>query len=75
MSSSSEARKVTKTFERRNMLLNQACEKQIKFLWVKHSETNGKGSHLLRASLLGKIVGIQYVLDQLKQLQRNEVVD
>lgn len=75
MSSSNEARKVTKNFERRNMLLQQTCEKQVKFLWKKHTDTNGKGSHILRAGLIGKIVGIEYVLGQLKQLQHNESVD
>lgn len=73
--SSNDARKITRKFERRYIHLEQLCAKQIKYLWKKHTEVSGKGSAVLRAGLIGKIVGIEWVLEQLKQLERKDEVN
>lgn len=72
--SSNDAKKVERKYELRYTHLEQQCAKQVKFLWKKHSNTKGKGSAILRAGLIGKIVGIEYVFDQLKQLERKDLM-
>ena len=63
---SSESKKVERKYKRRLTELDSMCSKQIQSLWKKHDKTT-KEAH--KAGILGKIVGIEWVLETLKVIQ------
>lgn len=61
--------------EKKVRKLKKLANQQIQFLWKKHDETKGKENDNFRSGLLGKIVGIEWVLDTLKDMELAEEKD
>jgi len=66
MSMSSDAKKVERKYKRRLTEMDSMCTRQIQSLWKKHDKTT---KATLKAGILGKIVGIEWVLETLKTIQ------
>ena len=67
-----EAKKVERRYKRRLTELDSLCSKQIVLLWKKHDSLKGTKSNLLKKGILGKIVGIEWVMNTLSNLQHKE---
>ena len=67
-----EAKKVERKYKRRLTELDSLCTKQIQNLWKKHDGLKGASQNHVRAGLIGKIVGIEWVLDTLKSLEHKQ---
>ena len=48
--------------------IKRLSDDQIKYLWKVHGEKKGAKNNHLRAGLLGKIVGIEWVLNTLNSM-------
>jgi hypothetical protein len=66
MSISSESKKVERKYKRRLTELDSLCTRQIQSLWKKHDSSK---IATLRAGLIGKIVGIEWVISTLKSIE------
>jgi len=69
MSYNSEIKKVTRVFEKKFSDLDKACTRQLNFLWAKHENEKTYGA---RDAIMGKIIGIQWVQNKLKELERRD---
>jgi len=61
-----EAKRVEKKYKRRLTELDSLCGKQIQGLWKKHDSLKGAKE---KAKIMGKIVGIEWVLTTLKSIE------
>lgn len=66
---SSEAKKVERKYKRRLTEMDSMCSRQIQSLWKKHDSLKGASNNHIKAGILGKIVGIEWVLETLKTIQ------
>lgn len=69
MSYNSEIKKVTRIFEKKFSDLDKACTRQINFLYTKHDNAKTYG---VRNGIMGKIIGIEWVQNKLKELERRD---
>lgn len=69
MSYNNEVKKVTRKFEKKFRDLDNACTRQLNFLWAKHAKEKTFGA---RDGIMGKILGIQWVQNKLKELERRD---
>ncbi len=61
-----EAKRVEKKYKRRFTELDSLCSKQIQTLWKKHDSLKGTKE---KAKIMGKIVGIEWVMTTLKSVE------
>jgi len=67
-----EAKRVERRYKRRLTELDSLCSRQISILWKKHDSLKGAKSNHIKKGILGKIVGIEWVLNTLSNLQHKE---
>ena len=74
---SSEVRRIEKKFEKRWSDLKKASYKEIATLWDKHDKLSlsGATNTHTKQGILGKIVGIEWVLKMQDQIQHKEERD
>jgi len=70
-----EAKRVERRYKRRLTELDSLCSRQILILWKKHDGLKGGKSNDKKSAILGKIVGIEWVMNTLKGLQHKEERD
>jgi len=70
--SSIEAKRLERRFHKKMLQLERLCNIQIQGLWKKHDELKGAKENHVRSGILGKIVGIEWVLERLKELEHKE---
>jgi len=70
--SSLEAKRVENRYRKKLLTLDNLCSKQIQGLWKKHDSLKGAKENHVRAGIIGKIVGIEWVTDTLKSLEHKE---
>ncbi len=66
---SSREKKIERKYKRRLTELDSQCSKQVQSLWKKHDSAS---IATLRAGLIGKIVGIEWVLETLKSIEHKQ---
>ncbi len=67
-----EAKRVERRYKRRLTELDSLCSRQIVILWKKHDSLKGAKSTHIKKGIIGKIVGIEWVLNTLSNLQHKE---
>ena len=67
-----EAKRVERRYKRRLTELDSICSKQISLLWKKHDGLRGSKEGHEKTRLMGKIVGIEWVLNTLSNLEHKE---
>jgi len=67
-----EAKRVERRYKRRLTELDSLCSKQITMLWKKHDGLKGGKPNDKKSAILGKIIGIEWVLNTLSNLQHKE---
>ncbi len=72
---SSEVRRIEKRFEKRWSDLKKVSYKEIATLWDKHDKLSGATNTHNKKGILGKIVGIEWVLKMQDQIQHKEERD
>ena len=66
---SSEVRKVERKFEKRWNDVQRLSHKEITRLWDKHDKLKGAKNNHVKQGLLGKIIGIEWVLKLFDELE------
>ncbi len=67
-----EAKRLEKRYKKKMSYLDRLCTIQIQGLWKKHDSLKGAKENQVRTGILGKIVGIEWVLERLKELDHKE---
>jgi len=67
-----EAKRVERRYKRRLTELDSLCSRQIVLLWEKHDSLKGAKSTHIKNGIIGKIVGIEWVMKTLNNLQHKE---
>ncbi len=69
MSYNTEAKKIERKFQKKFSDLDKACTRQVNFLWTKHDDEK---IYSVKNGIMGKIIGIQWVQNKLKELDRRD---
>ena len=67
-----DAKRLEKRYKKKMSYLDRLCTIQIQGLWKKHDSLRGSKESREKTRLMGKIVGIEWVLDRLKELDHKE---
>lgn len=67
-----EAKRVERRYKRRLTELDSLCSRQIVLLWKKHDSLKDTKSNNIKKGIMGKIVGIEWVLNTLSNLEHKE---
>ncbi len=70
-----DPKRVERRYKKRLTELDALCSRQIVILWKKHDSLKGAGQNHVRAGIIGKVVGIEWVQDTLKEIEHREERD
>jgi len=73
--SSNEVRKVEKKFTKRWVEVQRISHKEVTTLWERHDKLKGTGHTHIKQGIIGKIIGIEWVLTLLQELQHKDERD
>jgi len=58
--------------EKRFRDLDHLCNQQVNQLWKTYQEKEGRKNTNVRQGIMGKIIGIKWVLKRIKELERKD---
>lgn len=73
--SGNEVRKVEKKFAKRWIEVQRIAHKEVTILWDRHDKLKGTGDTQTQQGIIGKIIGIEWVLTLLQELEHKDERD
>jgi len=65
-------KKQNRILEKRFKDLDHLCNQQVNALWKNYEEKEGRKQTYVRQGIMGKILGIKWVLERVKELERRD---
>lgn len=67
-----EAKRLEKRYKKKMSYLDRLSTIQIQGLWKEHESLKGVEKNQVKAVIMGKIIGIKWVLERIKELDHKE---